>query len=64
MYLGILFELVIDELGFIDYEEIYDILGEKFVLLLVFINKRVYVESVVKYFDIVCSIKVFEKEYL
>lgn len=64
LYPGILFELATDEPGFIDHEETYDILGEKLALPPAFINKRAYVESVVKHFDTVRSTKVFEKEYL
>ena len=64
LYPGILFELATDEPGFIDHEETYEILGEKLALPPAFINKRSYVESVVKHFDTVRSTKVFNKEYL
>lgn len=64
LYPGILFEFATDEPGFIDEEEDYEILGEKLTLPPFYIDKRGYVESVVKMFDTKRSDKIYPKEYL
>lgn len=64
IYPQILIELSTDGPGFIDYQESYEILGEKLALPPKFEPHREEIERLIKPIDTVRSNKVFEKEYL
>jgi glyoxalase family protein len=64
MYPGILFEFATDGPGFIDQFEPYETLGEILALPPKFLEKRDYIEKVVRPIDTVRSTKTFKKEYL
>lgn len=64
IYPQILIELSTEGPGFIDYQESYEILGEKLALPPKFEPYREQIEQMIEPIDTVRSEKVFEKEYL
>lgn len=64
IYPQILIELSTDGPGFIDYQETYEILGEKLALPPKFEPYRQQIEELIEPIDTVRSNKTFEKEYL
>lgn len=63
IYPGVLFEWATDGPGFIDYQEDYEILGEKLALPPAFEPHREQIEEIVRPIDTVRSTKTFKKEY-